>query len=33
MVHHDIHHGADIGARRDLHRLTRGAVGSEAVNP
>lgn len=26
MIHHDIHHGAEIGALRDLHRLTRGAV-------
>jgi uncharacterized damage-inducible protein DinB len=33
MVHHDIHHGAEIGALRDLHRLTRGAIGSKAVNP
>lgn len=32
MIHHDIHHGAEIGALRDLHRLTRGAIGSEAVN-
>lgn len=32
MIHHDIHHGAEIGALRDLHRLTRGAV-LEAVNP
>jgi hypothetical protein len=33
MIHHDIHHGAEIGALRDLHRLTRGAIGSEAGNP
>ena len=33
MIHHDIHHGAEIGALRDLHRLRRGAVGSGAVNP
>jgi hypothetical protein len=26
MIHHDIHHGAEIGALRDLHRVTRGAV-------
>ena len=32
MIHHDIHHGAEIGALRDLHRLTRGAIGSGAVN-
>jgi hypothetical protein len=32
MVHHDIHHGAEIGALRDLDRLARGAV-LEAVNP
>lgn len=32
MIHHDIHHGAEIGALRDLHQLTRGAVGSGAVN-
>ena len=32
MIHHDIHHGAEIGALRDLHRLTRGAIASQAVN-
>jgi hypothetical protein len=26
MIHHDIHHGAEIGALRDLYRVTRGAV-------
>ena len=32
MIHHDIHHGAEIGALRDLHRLRRSAVGLGAVN-
>jgi hypothetical protein len=32
MIRHDFHHGAEIGAPRDLHRLTRGAAGSRAVN-
>jgi hypothetical protein len=26
MIHHDIHHGAEIGALRDLYRVTRSAV-------
>ena len=27
MIHHDAHHGGEIGALRDLYRVTRSAGG------
>jgi hypothetical protein len=27
MIHHDAHHGGEIGALRDLFRVTRSAGG------
>jgi uncharacterized damage-inducible protein DinB len=30
MIHHDIHHGAEIGALRDLYRVTAGVAPSGA---
>jgi hypothetical protein len=30
MIHHDIHHGAEIGTLRDLDRVTREAAASGA---
>jgi hypothetical protein len=31
MTEHDIHHGAEIGALRDLLRVTGGAVPASAT--
>jgi hypothetical protein len=31
MIEHDIHHGAEIGALRDLRRVTGGTVPSTAA--